>query len=890
MAKHKRLQEKRKKAAPVREHARFDALCRWGYQRRWLWLSFLIPFGLMGIVFAAYGVYPFGTKQVLVTDLWHQYYPFLCMLQEKLKSGGSLLYSWTSGLGTNFLAMLAYYTGSPLNLLTVFVPAALLREAVAVLVMAKLGFAGLFCALFLSKGLRREGGAVCLFAVLYALCDYMMGYYWNIIWLDTVALLPLVMLGLVYLIRDGKWKLYAVALALSLIANYYIALFTCIFSVLVFGVICLCTRLPIRKLPLRAVQFGGASLLGGGLSAWLLLPAYRALQLTYSANNRFPDTIKWYESWRDLLGAFLGFHEPTAKEGLPNVYCGMLCVVLFFAFLLARNIRVCEKVSACLLIGFLTVSCNLNVLNYLWHGCHFTNMLLYRFSFLISFVLVAAAFRAFTKLREDFWLPQGIAMVVGVAALGACTYGTISRGAWIGSLLIAGAYLTLLWIGCKKPAQQGRIRSVLCLLVGLELCFQVHTGLEAVTVTTRSVYPKNAEAVERVRDQVEAADPSFYRMETTKWYTLNDNALYNFHGVSQFSSMANVSVTTCLKHLGLPGGENANRYYYTATTPLNNMLLGIKYVVDHDGNLADASLYTEAASEASVKAYQFRYALPLGYVVPSELGQYALGGSDYFVAQNRLFTAMTGLTGDLFVRVDPTAEAHEDLEVSKTAQGVYQLRNTLSGGTALLSFSFAPETAGEYYGYVSCSAIDEVTVLCDEMDPHSYEIKKRPYLFPMGKCEPGQTLTLMGKVKAGANQGATMYVYRLNEELLAQGQEILAGGGMQDLSVTDTQVTGTVTTEQAALLYTSIPEDGGWSALVDGEPAEVKKVLGAFVGVSVPAGTHTVTLSYCPDGFAVGAGISGAAVLVFAALWFVGAKRAKKKEEGETSDSCEISR
>ena len=39
--------------------------------------SFLIPFALMFIAFAVMGCRPFGDKQILVTDLWHQFFPFL---------------------------------------------------------------------------------------------------------------------------------------------------------------------------------------------------------------------------------------------------------------------------------------------------------------------------------------------------------------------------------------------------------------------------------------------------------------------------------------------------------------------------------------------------------------------------------------------------------------------------------------------------------------------------------------------------------------------------------------------------------------------------------------------------------------------------------------------
>ena len=65
---------------------------------------------------------PFGDQQILVVDFWHQYYPFLRLLHEKLQHGGSLLYTWDSGLGSNFVSIFAYYAASPLNLLTALVP------------------------------------------------------------------------------------------------------------------------------------------------------------------------------------------------------------------------------------------------------------------------------------------------------------------------------------------------------------------------------------------------------------------------------------------------------------------------------------------------------------------------------------------------------------------------------------------------------------------------------------------------------------------------------------------------------------------------------------------------------------------------------------------------
>ncbi len=88
----------------------------------YLGLAFFIPFAMMFVCFAVAGVQPFGNNQILVTDLWHQYYPFLVDFHDKLQHGGSMLWTWRSGGGTNYIPLMAYYLASPLNFFSILVP------------------------------------------------------------------------------------------------------------------------------------------------------------------------------------------------------------------------------------------------------------------------------------------------------------------------------------------------------------------------------------------------------------------------------------------------------------------------------------------------------------------------------------------------------------------------------------------------------------------------------------------------------------------------------------------------------------------------------------------------------------------------------------------------
>ena len=80
-------------------------------------LAFLLPVLSLLLIFAVKGIYPFGDRSFLRTDMYHQYAPFHAQLAEKLQNGESLLYSWEIGAGSNFITLLAYYLCSPFNLL-----------------------------------------------------------------------------------------------------------------------------------------------------------------------------------------------------------------------------------------------------------------------------------------------------------------------------------------------------------------------------------------------------------------------------------------------------------------------------------------------------------------------------------------------------------------------------------------------------------------------------------------------------------------------------------------------------------------------------------------------------------------------------------------------------
>ena len=89
-------------------------------------LAFFVPAFIMLILFIIRGIYPFGDRSFLFSDMYHQYMPFLSEFVHKIKAGEGLFYSYNVGIGSNFLALYVYYLASPFNWLVFLLPEGLI--------------------------------------------------------------------------------------------------------------------------------------------------------------------------------------------------------------------------------------------------------------------------------------------------------------------------------------------------------------------------------------------------------------------------------------------------------------------------------------------------------------------------------------------------------------------------------------------------------------------------------------------------------------------------------------------------------------------------------------------------------------------------------------------
>ncbi|MGX8691988.1 MAG: YfhO family protein, partial [Eubacteriales bacterium] len=394
-----------------------DKLQKLFWENRYVLLSFGGAIVVYILICIAYRMIPFGDVTILRMDLYHQYGPLLAELYDRITHGGSLAYSWQTGGGGNFLGNLFNYLSSPISILVILLLGHKnMPVAIGVIIMLKAAFSAAFFTYYLKKSpqFRKHNPITAGFGLLYAFSGYFVAYYWNIMWMDGMMLLPLIVLGVERIIEERRPLLYCLSLALLLVSSYYMAYMTAIFLVLYFFTYYFghhsfsdTTRelaVPEGAKPsvwkrVRANRFAASffscilyAAIAGLLAAFALLPTYFALETCSATSGTFPEDFQSYFNFFDFLSNHFGDLEPTIRSSgdvvLPNVFCGVGTLMLVILYFYVKSVPLKEKVASILLIAVLAVSFNFNSLNYIWHGFHFPNDLPYRQSFVYVFFLL----------------------------------------------------------------------------------------------------------------------------------------------------------------------------------------------------------------------------------------------------------------------------------------------------------------------------------------------------------------------------------------------------------------------------------------------------------------------------------------------------------------------
>ena len=869
------------------------------YRCRFIYAAFLAAAAVFIIVCIAREIYPFGTQSVLKIDLYHQYAPYLEEFRSRILSGKSLIYSWETGLGKDFIAQTAYYTTSPLNLLVLLFPGRMISEAVAFLIMLKISLSSASFAYYLREHFSRNDVSLVIFGLMYAYCSFVTCYYWNFMWLDVVALFPLTALGCEKLILEKKCTLYYIALTMTMIVNFYLSVLVCIL-ITMYAVVIAFTKdrafwlklsaegvSSVRPVLLKAaVRFILVSVLCAMTAMIILAPVAAALRETQVSDASFPEFWIYENVWQLLSAHFLGARDAVLarNEDMPNVYCGVLTMVLLPLYYSSRKIPRAEKILYSSFLGLMLLCSCVSTLDFMIHGLHFPANLPHRFTFVYSFILLFMAYRGFCAVRKGrrglrrtvslMWVYAAAAFYMAVLFVfeyfiaPAVKYidRVLSGTDLLINLFVIVFYLLLFTWAFRRKKSVPILLTVLLVCVVLETSWSMYENLKDsgdreeyiawMDDTERAM--QVIKAAENKNEGMELGDSPFFRTEFRRGQTINDGALYHYNGFSHFSSLCPGGICTLMEHLGVPAAGNSFIYY--DTSPLIDAVFDVRYVLSRGEEFPEEDLtwkLTPFRRTGSVYSAKNERVLPIGFMAGEDILDWETIDSEPFEVQNDFVHRAAGTDKNVFRKILPEAITAHNMEVEDVNEVGDEFNYYLEDPFDLASIpwvhaEFIMDRDQFVTLYVDAANAAHVDCSFGDME-ESWSLSSGRGVFQIGNMKEGEVLAVdfrltdRGEFEPSYRGYGEISVFAAgwDDEAFQEAYDRLSRQTLQVESFKDTEIRGRVTAKEDGILFTSIPYTAGWKAFVDGKAAEVIG-LGdnGVVGVAVPTGSHEVTLSY----------------------------------------------
>ena len=861
------------------------------YKHRIAYLAFLIPVGIMYLIYIIFGVHPFGDMSVLVLDLNGQYVSYYEMMRDAIWGDGSLIYSWSRNLSGETLGMFGYYLASPFMWIVVLLPRSMILGAIEIMELAKVGCCGLTMAYYLKRSKGAKPSSQLIFSLSYALMTYIIVELMNPMWIDGMIWLPIILLGIERLVDEGKMLPFILPLTVMFISHFYIGYMIGFFCALYF-------IYYIFSRPGRAIaphwfkaglKFTCSAVISVLSSSIILIPVYNSLslgKLEFSTPDFTPKNQ--FDIFQFISKLFTNSYDTVRPEGLPMIACGTIMIILVPLFFLNTKIKPKEKISIAVLMLAVFGSMYLSTVDIAWHGFQVPNWLPYRYSFTFSFLMIICGFRAFENLDgvsvKEICL-TAFAWVVVLAYINKQDYMHIYllETVWY-SVLALAVFAGLLCLCKKSPKRTARL--VTGVFVGIEILINglwtVWSIDYDVVYSTYSSYVPYFNDGREIVSQLEERDDGLYRVEKTFHRTVNDPIGMGFAGISHSSSTMNTPVLKMLKSLGY--GMQGHFTKYTGQTAVTDSLFGIKYIMYKESQPAEPEegetvseddikrvgyenlikkpfwkyekiMTPETTGVDDIEVYENPYALPVGYLADEAILNTVLDSADPFTNQEKLLGGITG-KGSTRVFKQVYTRSTDTVNCSAATTGDHIWYTTaVEGKDSYVEFTLDVDTDMPLYAFFTTQYQRQCNMWlkADSWDIENYAFVD--YFFTgenysilnLGSFEPGETIKLRMTLANGEALFSDVLFYSLDLEAFEEAYSEIAKGGWNITEHSDTYLKGTVTADEDCVLMTTVPMEPGWTIKVDGVETEPVKLLDSLIGVPLTPGEHEITMKFFPD-------------------------------------------
>ena len=830
--------------------------------------AFFLPFVILFLALLAENISFNGETTILASDGFHQYVIFAENLRNILHGSDSLFYTFTSGLGLNFYALISYYLGSFFSPFVYFFSLKSMPDAIYLFTLLKVACMGLTSFYSLRQLYPKVlKPFTVILSSSYALMSFAISQIDINMWLDVFILLPLIILGLNRLLNQKKFILYYLTLTILFIQNYYFGYMVAIFLVLYF-LIQISKESCLKVIGRQWLDFTVVSILAGLSSCVMLLPTYLDLS---THGEKFSSFTEWFteNSWFiDLFAKnFVGAYDTTKFGSIPMIYVGIFPLILAIIFFTIKSIKWQTRLASGIVLLLIIASFYLEPLDLMWQGMHSPNMFLHRYSWAFSLMMILLAAETLSRLKEltvKHYLvgivPLGLGFLATVLLKN--HYQFLEAPQIIITFSFLAAYTIILISYAKQYLTFNLFISFTLLFTVFEISLNTYYQITALNsewvFPSRQSYELNLTDTEKLIQKSQNLNTTFYRTEELLPQTGNDSMKYNYHGISQFSSIRNTTSSSTLDRLGFKStGTNLNLRYQNNTL-LMDSLFAVKY------NLSETDVnkfgFHYLVNSGNTSLYENQYASQLA-ILTNGLYKDIDFSVNTLDNQTNWMNNLTGLSEKYFTRVpSQLSEGANILNGRVTTSNDGQLNShadynlTVAPNTQLYisvpNITFSNENSQKVQITVNGKTVEYTT-------DNAYTF------FDLGYFEDSQTL----RVTLSFPENNQVSFNQPNFYALdtTSYQKALETINHQKVKVTTNKntVTATYKSDKASSLLFTIPYDKGWTATQNGQKITLSKAQDGFMKVDVKSGKGKVILTYLPTGFKEGVMLSSVGLLLF---------------------------
>lgn len=823
------------------------------------WPAAVATAGLTLFLFSLFELYPFAQQTLAWCDMKQQVIPFLLDFQNILKGNANFLFNAQNAGGMSFLGVFFFFISSPFTFLVWFVPPEEMFLFANILVLLKMSVCSYTAALFLRRKFTNlDTIQITALSIMYAFGGYTMLYYQNMVWLDIMAMFPILCIGLDKLINEQKCLCYTLSLSAIMVLNFYLTYMVAVFIILAFGVLLFCLQPERDKRKKSVVLLGLSTVCSAFMTGIIWVPSF----YQYLASAR---TVGMIESIAS--GRFLTSYNTT----IPILLCSA-AVFSALAYLVKERFWHEPPMKALLFLWVLMViPLFIEPINKMWHTGSYQAFPA-RYGYMTAFIgllFLAKAISDLNKEESRFRNQDWPGIAIGIflfAAMGAVAYlllyyrfrelTTYTRTLWadqdstlyfvLFTIIAVLCYFLLLYLYRHQYLTKKFFSFFFLLLICCESVFSggVYIGSAA---NPESFYRPVFDLANRVEDN------DLYRVKNQqKYFDVNLMGSLNYPTINHYTSLTNEDFMFTMKKLGY------SSYWMEVSshggTEFSDALLGHRYTILKNRDLIDGDrvVYQNGIYSLIQNPELLSFGTVFGTATIQNLER--LPDLSRMELQQYIFTSLFGESELLTIDYDYSSiqNLHYNHNGGKTelirkdpdSDGVLEYNILVEGTQTLYVDCFdnlSNRLTESVYNALHVS-VNGQTV------EYEYPVQRENGLLSLGTfTDELVEVRLMVRDDLLAK---SFGVFGLNHNVLLSGTQSAQKVPMYQK---DNAFLGNVSvTQPNQYVLLSLPYQQGLTAQVNGKRVDVLRIFDGLTAVPLAQGENQISISYVPPGLIIG--------------------------------------